>query len=57
MKQLRDSSSEERSSNRREVTFYTYKKWMTELDHSFQTLSWLDCDFIYFRLTHDIVII
>ena len=45
MKRLRDSSSGERSSsNRREVTFYTYKKWMTELDHSFQTLSWLDCD-------------
>ena len=36
MKRLRDSSSEERSSNRREVTFYTYKKWMTELDRSFK---------------------
>ena len=50
MKQLRDNSSEERSSKRRKVTFYTYKKWMTELDGSFQTMSWLNCD----RLTHDI---
>ena len=45
MKRFRDSSLEERSSsNRREVTFYTYKKWMTELDRSFHSLSWLDCD-------------
>ena len=43
MKWSRDSSSGERS-NRREVAFYTYKKWITELDHSFQSLSWLDCD-------------
>ena len=34
MKWLRDSSSEERISNRREVTLY--KKWMTELDRSFK---------------------
>ena len=43
MKRSRDSSSEERS-NRRELAFYTYKKWITELDRSFQSLSWLDCD-------------
>ena len=45
MKILRDSSSKEiSSSDRRGVTFYTYKKWMTLLDRSFQMLPWLDCD-------------
>lgn len=44
MKRLQDSSSEEGSSKKREVTFYTYKKWKTELDCSCQTISWLDCD-------------
>ena len=45
MKRSRDSSSREgSSSSRREVAFYTYKKWMTELECGFQTLSWLDCD-------------
>ena len=44
MKRLRDSSAEESSSKRREVTFFTYKKWLTELDRSHQTISWLDCD-------------
>ena len=45
MKRSRDniSSSEESSSKRREVTFY-YKKWMTELDCSCQTVSWLHCE-------------
>ena len=26
------------------MTFFTYKKWLTELDRSHQTISWLDCD-------------
>ena len=40
------SASEETNSTikRREVTYFTYKKWMSELDQSCQTLSWLDCD-------------
>jgi len=29
---------------KREVTFFTYKKWLTELDRCHQTISWLDCD-------------
>ena len=49
MKRSHDSSeasSEEKQGycKRREVTYYTYKKWMTELDRSCQTISWLDCD-------------
>jgi len=44
MKRSRDSSAEDSSSQRREVTFLTYKKWLTELDRCHQTISWLDCD-------------
>ena len=44
MMRLRDSSTEDSNSKRREVTFFTYKKWLTELDRCHQTISWLDCD-------------
>ena len=45
MKHVWDSSTEESSSSkRREVSFFIYKKWLTELDRCHQTISWLDCD-------------
>jgi len=31
-------------SKRREVTLFTYKKWMTDLDKPCKTITWLDCD-------------
>ena len=31
---------------RRSVSYSTYSKWRGELDKEWQTLSWLDCEFV-----------
>ena len=41
------SGGSDPSSKKRKVTFTTYKKWASEFDNDFKTLTWLDCETTY----------
>ena len=46
MKRALSSSAEASTSEakKQKVTYATYQKWKSELDHDCQTVSWLDCE-------------
>ena len=45
-------SPEESSTKRRVVAFHTFKKWRTDNDKDYQTISWLDCERSGDKVTH-----
>ena len=44
MKRRPSTATEGEPAQKRSVTYETFKKWRTDLDHDHQTVSWLDCD-------------
>ena len=44
MKRGPGKAIESEPAQKRAVTYETFKKWRTELDREYQTVSWLDCD-------------
>ena len=44
MKRSRSSSSAKELAKQRKVKHETYKKWMTQYNHEYQTLTWPDCE-------------
>ena len=44
MKRGPGKATEGEPAQKRAVTYETFKKWRTELDSEYQTVSWLDCD-------------
>ena len=46
MKRRSSTAAEGEPAQKRSVTYVTFKKWRTDLDHDHQTVSWLDCDMV-----------
>ena len=44
MKRGPSKASEGEPAQKRAVSYETIKKWRTDLDRDYQTVSWLDCD-------------
>ena len=44
MKRTCSSSSDEEPAKQRKVKHEMYKKWMTQYNPKYQTLTWLDCE-------------
>ena len=44
MKRGPGKETEGEPAQKRAVTYKTFKKWRTELDREYQTVSWLNCD-------------
>ena len=43
-KRCQSSASNEQQAKRRKVKYATYNGWVTQNDHDYQTVTWLDCE-------------
>ena len=44
MKRSRETRDEADGTKKRCVEYVTFQKWQHDLDHKYQTMSWLDCN-------------